>query len=508
MTNVYDIIVLGIYFGSFSVLVAYGMNRYFISYLFLRYNNQKIKKPDPFVDLPFVTVQLPVFNERYVIKMLIETVSRIDYPKDRFEIQILDDSSDETQIIAQKAVSAIAASGINISYLRRNNREGFKAGALNYGLGLAKGDLIAIFDADFLPPENFLNETVNYFTDPSIGMVQARWDHINRDFSLFTGVQSLLLDGHFVIEHTARSRSGRFFNFNGTAGVWRKEAIVDSGSWQYDTLTEDMDISYRAQLKGWKFLYLKDFPIPSELPVEMNAFKSQQHRWAKGSIQTAIKLLPKILSSQIPWKVKLESVFHLTNNSAYLFMLIVAVLMFPSMIIRFGHGWIDTLYFDMPLLLMATFSIVMFYSMAQKDAKGSWLSKIIRIPLLMGLGIGLAVNNARAVIEALIGNDTEFRRTPKFAIKNKGDMWQEKMYWGEFSYTTIIEISMVFYFLFSLKLAIEIEMYLSIPFLLLFIFGFSYVPVITLLQTAERVFAAKRVKGLQSIDIKEDRNTI
>jgi len=508
MANAYDIVILAIYFGSFSLLVAYGMNRYFIAYLFLRYNNQKMQKPDSFDELPFVTVQLPIFNERYVVKRLIETTSRISYPKNRFEIQVLDDSSDETRIAAKKAVNDSAARGLNISYLRRKDREGFKAGALNYGLELAKGDLIAIFDADFLPPENFLSETVNYFTDSSVGMVQTRWDHINRDFSLFTGVQSLLLDGHFVIEHTARSRSGRFFNFNGTAGVWRKKALIDGGSWQYDTLTEDMDISYRVQLKGWKFIYLKDFPVPSELPVEMNAFKSQQHRWAKGSIQTAIKLLPTILRSPIPWKVKIESFFHLTNNSSYLFMLIVAVLMFPSMIIRFGHGWIDTMFFDMPLLFMATLSIVMFYSMAQKDADGSWLSKIIRIPLLMGLGIGIAINNARAVIEALVGSDSEFKRTPKFAIQNKGDIWQEKIYRGEFNYTTVIEIAMTLYFLFSLKLAIELEMYLSIPFLFLFIFGFSYVPTITLLQTAGRVFATRRNGGLQNIDIKEDRNTI
>ncbi|HEB71332.1 MAG TPA: glycosyl transferase family 2, partial [Nitrospirae bacterium] len=336
----------------------------------------------------------------------------------------------------------------------------------------------------------------------------TRWDHINRDFSLFTGVQSLLLDGHFVIEHTARSRSGRFFNFNGTAGVWRKQALIDGGSWQYDTLTEDMDISYRVQLKGWKFIYLKDFPVLSELPVEMNAFKSQQHRWAKGSIQTAIKLLPTILRSPIPWKVKVESVFHLTNNSAYLFMIIVAALMFPSMIIRFGNGWIDTMFFDMPLLFMATLSIVMFYSMAQKDARGSWLSKIIRIPLLMGLGIGIAINNARAVIEALVGSDSEFKRTPKFAIQNKGDIWQGKIYRGEFNYTTIIEIAMALYFLFSLKLAIELKMYLSIPFLLLFIFGFSCVPAISLFQTAGRVFATRRGCGLHDIDIEEDSNTI
>jgi cellulose synthase/poly-beta-1,6-N-acetylglucosamine synthase-like glycosyltransferase len=500
MIDLSDKLTLFFYFGAFAFLLAYGVNRYFIAYLFILHRKYREPTPKPFTNLPFVTVQLPVFNERYVVQRLIESVSRLDYPRHLLEIQVLDDSTDETKSYAKKAVEEIAGRGINIVHLHRKNREGFKAGALNHGLKLARGELVAIFDADFIPPEDFLKKTIHYFSDSSVGMVQARWGHLNRKFSMFTALQSILLDGHFFIEQTARSRSGRFINFNGTAGIWRKNCLLDAGSWQYDTLTEDLDISYRAQLKGWKFIYLKDFTVQSELPVEMNAFKSQQHRWAKGSVQTAIKLLPAIVKSKIPWKVKLESIFHLTNNASYPLIVTVAILMFPTMVIRFSHGWIDSLLIDVPLLIIATISVIFFFSLALNEITGNRFEKLLRIPLLMGLEIGMSLNNTIAVLEALLGNESEFKRTPKFGVRNKGDVWKEKVYQSEISYTTIGEIIIALYFALSLALALEIGIYLSVPFLLLFLLGFSYVPAVSIYQTVQRKFIIRFDRKLKADD--------
>ena len=500
MTSFSDELTLFLYFGAFALLLIHGLNRYFIAYLFIKHRKYRQPTPKPFTEFPFVTVQLPVFNEQYVVKRLIESVSRLDYPRHLIEIQVLDDSTDETTSIAKQAVEELARQGVNIHYLHRNNRDGFKAGALNYGLNLAKGEFIAIFDADFIPSVDFLIKTVHHFTDNSIGMVQARWGHLNRKFSMFTTLQSILLDGHFFIEQTARSRSGRFINFNGTAGIWRKSCLLDAGSWQYDTLTEDLDISYRAQLKGWKFIYLKDFTVQSELPVEMNGFKAQQHRWAKGSIQTAKKLLPAIVKSKFPFKVKLESIFHLTNNVAYSLIVIVAILMFPTMVIRFSHGWIDTLLIDTPLLIIATLSVLFFYSLAMNEITGNRFEKLLCIPLLMGLEIGMSLNNSIAVLEALLGSESEFNRTPKYAVQSKGDVWKEKVYRSEISYTTIGEIIIAIYFALSLALALEIGIYLSVPFLLLFLLGFTYVPAVSIYQTVQRKLINRFDKKLKVSD--------
>ncbi|MFC1890746.1 glycosyltransferase, partial [Thermodesulfobacteriota bacterium] len=392
---------VGTYFLIFLVLAVFGLHRYFLVYIYYRNHRSTplLREIDP---LPRVTVQLPVYNEAYVVERLIEAVCGIEYPRDRLEIQVLDDSSDETGRIARSAVERFKTEGVDIKYIHRSNREGFKAGALENGLRTARGEFVAIFDADFIPRPGFLVETIHAFADKAVGMVQARWDHINRDHSLLTKIQALLLDGHFVMEHGARFFSGRFFNFNGTAGIWRRRCIEDAGGWQHDTLTEDLDLSYRAQLKGWRFVYLPDVTVPSEIPVEMNAFKSQQHRWTKGSIQTARKQLAGILSSRLPLKVKIESVFHLTNNFSYLCMALLAFIIYPSILARFSMGWSRHLIMltDFFVFMAATASVSAFYLCSQREIGRSVGRTLLLLPILMSVGIGVSINNARAVLEA------------------------------------------------------------------------------------------------------------
>jgi cellulose synthase/poly-beta-1,6-N-acetylglucosamine synthase-like glycosyltransferase len=427
-----------------------------------------------------ITVQLPMFNEMYVVSRLLEAVSRLNYPKESLEIQVLDDSTDETQDIAKKKVKELKNKGFNIYYLHRKNRQGYKAGALEAGLKIAKGEFIALFDADFLPQPEILNKTIHYFTDPKVGMVQVRWGHINQDFSLFTQIQSMLLDGHFIIEHTARNRSGRFFNFNGTAGIWRRQAIEDAGGWQHDTLTEDMDLSYRAQLKGWKFIYLPEIVSPAELPIEMNAFKSQQFRWAKGSIQTAKKILPQVFKSNFPFKVKLEALFHLTNNIAYPLMVMLSLLLLPTLALRTQHGWREVLLIDLPLFFGTTISIGIFYLTSYHAIYGKVLRALKRLPLLMATGIGLSINQAKAVIEGLWSRESEFVRTPKHGIKKKGEKWTKMKYQGILSLVSIFEIAFIFYFIFTIVIALSGNHYLSVPFLLLFLGGYTYIGILSL----------------------------
>jgi len=330
--------VIGFYFLLFFFLSIFGFHRSILvwRYYHMRKLRPALRRMDP---LPAVTIQLPVYNEAYVVERLITAVSRIDYPKDLLHIQVLDDSTDETSVIAETLVRELTAQGLDICYIHRSHRQGFKAGALANGLACAKGEFVAVFDADFIPTPGFLKDTIHYFRDDNVGMVQARWDYINRNYSLLTRIQAILLDGHFTMEHGSRFRSGLFFNFNGTAGLWRKSCIEDAGGWQHDTLTEDLDLSYRAQLKGWQFVYAPNVTVWSEIPVEMNAFKSQQHRWAKGSAQTAKKLLGPIIKAPIPLKVKVEAVFHLTSNFAYLCMTMLSIIIFPALIARIEIEW-------------------------------------------------------------------------------------------------------------------------------------------------------------------------
>ncbi|MGC2323150.1 MAG: cellulose synthase family protein, partial [Terriglobales bacterium] len=415
--NGFDLALLIPYFIVLILLATYGVHRYVLVYLYYKNRKNKVKPPARFEELPRVTVQLPIFNEQFVVDRLVEAICRLDYPREKLDIQVLDDSTDETVDAAQAVVQRYAALGHNISYHHRANREGFKAGALREGMKSSKGEFIAIFDADFVPPGDFLRKTVHHFTDSGVGMVQTRWTHINRHYSFLTEVEAILLDGHFVLEHGARSRSGVFFNFNGTAGMWRRTAIEEAGGWQHDTLTEDTDLSYRAQLKGWRFVYLEDVECPAELPIEMTAFKTQQARWAKGLIQTSKKILPRVLASKQPFRVKLEAWYHLTANISYPLMIVLSTLLLPAMIIRFYQGWFQMLYIDLPLFLASTFSISSFYLVSQKQLfPKTWLRTFLFLPFLMALGIGLTVTNSRAVLEALIGKQSPFARTPKYRV--------------------------------------------------------------------------------------------
>jgi len=480
----FETAILASYFFILAILAVYGWHRYYMVYLYMRYRDNLPSSNLPALDpLPKVTIQLPIYNEMYVVDRLVEAVCRIDYPKHLMEIQVLDDSTDETTDVAELAVRRWAAQGFDIKYLHRTDRTGFKAGALDEGLKVAAGEYVAIFDADFVPPADFLRETLPQFANPRVGMVQARWGHINRDYSLLTRIQAILLDGHFVLEHGSRNRAGCFFNFNGTAGIWRRQAIAAGGGWQHDTLTEDLDLSYRAQLAGWQFVFLQDLVSPAEVPVEMNAFKSQQHRWAKGSIQTCLKLLPRILAQPLPLRVKAEAFFHLTANFNYLLMILLSILMFPAMYVRYNMGWYEMLLIDVPFFFAATFSVANFYVVCQKQLfPGGWKSSLRYMPFLMSIGIGLAVNNARAVLEALMGRQTEFARTPKYGIERMGDEWVGKKYQQTQLVQPAIEVLLGLYFTGTVFYALSNQIYGSLPFLILFQVGFLYTGVLSMVQ--------------------------
>ena len=478
-----ETLILGSYFFVLVILAVYGWHRYYLVYVYTK-NKDRVPGPPPAWDgpLPEVTVQLPIYNEMYVVDRLLQATARIDYPRDLLEIQVLDDSTDETTGVARAAVNRLVAQGFDVKYLHRTNRAGFKAGALDAGLKTARGRFVAIFDADFIPTPDFLQKTVPYFQDPKVGLVQARWGHVNADYSLLTKAQAILLDGHFVLEHGGRNRAGHFFNFNGTAGVWRREVIPAAGGWQHDTLTEDLDLSYRAQLLGWKFLFLPDLVAPAEVPVEMNAFKSQQHRWAKGSIQVCLKLLPRILQSDQPFGVKAEAFFHLTANFNYLLMSLLSILMFPSMVIRYNMGWYEMLLIDIPLFFAATFSVANFYIVSQREIHRDWKTRLRYIPFLMALGIGLAVNNTRAVIEALAGHESAFARTPKYGIERGSDQWAGKKYQQAVIIQPLVEIALGLYFTMTVFYALANGIYGTLPFLVLFQVGFLYTGLLSVLQ--------------------------
>jgi len=482
--NAFDMALLIPYFIVLILLASYGVHRYILVYLYYKHRKKKTTTPSSeFSELPRVTVQLPIFNEQYVVDRLLSSICKLQYPLDKLDIQLLDDSTDETQTVARALVDQYAAQGFPVSYLHRTNREGYKAGALAEGMKSAKGEFIAIFDADFTPPEDFLLKTIHHLTDPSVGMVQTRWTHINRNYSFLTEVEAILLDGHFVLEHSGRARSNVFFNFNGTAGVWRRTAIEEAGGWQHDTLTEDTDLSYRAQMKGWKFVYLQDVECPAELPVEMTAFKTQQARWAKGLIQTGKKILPQVLKSKQSFHVKLEAWYHLTSNLSYPLMVLLSVLLLPAMIIRFYQGWFQMLYIDLPLFLASTFSISSFYLVSQRELfPGRWFRALLYLPFLMALGIGLTVTNTGAVLEALIGKQSAFARTPKYRVESKKDKVRASKYRKRLGWVPWVELIIGTYFAMTVYYAVVNENYITVPFLVLFVVGYWYTGLMSLLQ--------------------------
>jgi cellulose synthase/poly-beta-1,6-N-acetylglucosamine synthase-like glycosyltransferase len=418
-----------------------------------------------------------------VVERLIEETLKIEYPKELLQIQVLDDSTDDTAPFAEALVERYRNMGYPIEYHHRSNRHGYKAGALQEGLESATGQLVAVFDADFCPPPEFLLKTVHFFADPAVGVVQTRWSYLNRDYNFLTEVEAMLLDGHFILEHGARSRAGYFFNFNGTAGILRRRMIDDAGGWEHDTLTEDSDLSYRAQLKGWRFVYMPGLDCPSELPIEMHGFQVQQSRWAKGLTQVAKKLLPRILKADIPLRTKIEAFMHLTPNISYPLMIVVSALMLPVMVVRFYMGPLEMLYIDLPLIVASFWSISAFYLIAQRELyPKSWKRSILMLPMLMAVGVGLTIINTRAVLEALFGIQTAFARTPKYAIGDRPVKLDVKKYRRRSGWLPYIEIGMGLYFCGMIAYAIESLNFFSIPFLLLFVFGYWWAAFMTLYQ--------------------------
>lgn len=484
-------IIMILYTTSIVILCIYAVHRYYLIFLYWkcykkRENRKNIKWPDekPF---PAVTVQLPIYNEMYVVERLIDSVCNINYPKDLLEVQVLDDSTDDTCKIANEKVKEWKNKGFNINYIHRDTREGFKAGALANGLKYCNGEYILIFDADFISPSDILFSMLPYFLDEKVGMVQTRWGHINSNYSLLTKLQAMFLDAHFMIEHTARNYSGKFFNFNGTAGIWRKETIINAGGWHYDTLTEDLDLSYRAQLKGWEFIFLPNLVCPAELPVEINSFKAQQRRWAKGSIQTGKKILPEIWrSKKLSFLVKFEATIHLFANFGYVFTTLLAFLFPLSLFARNHLNLRNFLYGEIIVFLLATVPILTYFAYAQKEIYGPNKMKLAYLPSLVAVGIGISLNNAIAVFEAFVNKKSSFNRTAKFMIEKKGDNWNNKVYKTPVDILPLIEIFGVVYLYITLLYALKINMWGSVPFVFLFLYGYSYVGIFSVLQALER----------------------
>jgi len=478
-----DTTILFLYFSSLMILFLFGSHGFIMIYYYLKYRDKKRSTPQllrSIANAPAVTIQLPVYNELYVVKRLLQAAGRIEYPKEKLEIQVLDDSTDETTQIIAEVVQEMQARGYDIKHIRRGSREGYKAGALRYGLNFARGEFIAIFDADFVPKREFLLRTLPYFEDPRVGMVQTRWEHLNGNYSFLTRTQAMALDGHFVIEQNVRNKAGFFINFNGTGGIWRKECILDAGNWEADTLTEDLDLSYRAQLRGWKFVFLPDVTSPAELPSEINALKSQQFRWTKGAIETARKILPKLWSSSVPLRVKLQGTIHLTNNLVFPFILIAGILNVPLVFIK-ASGHYEVYFTVMSIFVFAFIGSFLFYLFSQKEVYSDWKRRVLLFPLFMAGSMGLAVNNTKAVIEGLLRKRSEFGRTPKYGIVGKRDSWKDKKYVpAKLSMTVVIEFILALYCLVGVIASLYFLELAAVPFQLMFFFGYAFVSVLSI----------------------------
>lgn len=469
-----DIVLIG-YFLSLTILFIFGLHGFIMMYYHRKYRDVKNPQKKETDTNSNVTIQLPLYNEIYVVERLIDSICEIDYPKDKMEIQVLDDSTDETINVVANKVKEKFDLGFDIKHVRRESREGFKAGALKEGMKIAKGDYIAIFDADFIPHKDFLKKTLSFFADEKVGMVQTRWEHLNGDYSILTKAQALALDGHFVIEQTVRNKAGFFINFNGTGGVWRKKCIEEAGNWHSDTLTEDLDLSYRAQLIGWRFVFLKDFTSPAELPSEINALKAQQFRWTKGAIETSKKILPLVWKSKVPLRIKLQATFHLTNNLVFPFILLAAILNVPLIFIK-NSGSHEAYFAIMSLFVLAFISSFLFYLYSQKDIRTDWRKKIVLFPLFMAGSMGFAVNNSRAVIEGLLSRKSEFVRTPKFKVEKDSDSWKNNKYLSKkISFSVYVELLMAVYCLVGIISSLYFLEIAALPFQFLFFLGFSFV---------------------------------
>lgn len=466
-----------IFFG----LAVFGAHRYWLVHRYFRGRPEPDLPPPLPAVLPVVTVQLPLYNERYVARRLLEAAGRIDYPAERLHLQILDDSDDDTSRIVEEVAAELRHTGIRVDHLRRPLRTGYKAGALAYGLERTDARLVAVFDADFVPQPDFLRKTVGYFSDPAVGMVQTRWTHINERYSLLTRIEAMMLNGHFVMEHGGRHRGGCFFNFNGTAGVWRRETIEDAGGWQGDTVTEDLDLSYRAQLAGWKFIYCPKVESPSELPVQMSSFKNQQQRWTRGASQTARKLLGRLWKAPLPLAQKLEGTAHLLGNVPYVLMVGLALLLLPVYWLRdrWNLGWV--MWVDLPMLVAGTFALASFYANSERELAASPWRALGRLPALMALGVGLSINNAGAAIDGFRKPGGEFVRTPKYRIESGRDSWRSKGYRPRRQvWIPALETVMLGYLALTAVFAFAAGLWWAVPFLLLFVGGYSWVVIETL----------------------------
>lgn len=480
-----------LYFAVLLALCGYGLHRSHLVFLYWR-NRRRVPllreggiKPLG-EDAPMVTIQLPLYNEATVAVRLLQAVAKMDYPRDRFEIQVLDDSTDETRRLVDLEAAKLRDAGVDAVVVRRSDRVGYKAGALDAGLKVAKGELVAIFDADFIPQPDFLRRLVEEFRDPSVGMVQARWGHMNREQSLMTRVQALMLDGHHLVENRARFSSGRLFNFSGTGGLWRVEAIRDAGGWQHDTLTEDLDLSYRAQLGGWRFVYREDVVTPSELPEDVSSLRAQQYRWAKGTVQTARKLLGVILRSNLTVPQRVEALFHLTPHFAYPLMMVLSVLLLPALLLAPQTDLWAMFLVDLPLCVGTTTSLGLFYGMAEKSQGGSVWTALRRLPALIALGMGMAPHLTRAVADGMQSMAGEFVRTPK-----KGTRAGR---YSSYASLPIAEVALCLVSLTSVVVSIETGHWIAMPFASLFAFGYGYVATLVMREQGARRRAAQQVE--------------
>jgi cellulose synthase/poly-beta-1,6-N-acetylglucosamine synthase-like glycosyltransferase len=434
------------------------------------------QKPDD-QEWPHVTIQLPVFNELYVVERLIESVSNLDYPKEKLEIQVLDDSTDESFELAAAKIEEVKKRGIDIIHIKRPDRVGFKAGALAYGLEIAKGEFTAIFDADFIPKPEFLKMTIPHLmANEDLGVVQTRWEHLNEDYSILTRLQAFALDGHFRVEQGGRNEGGHFINFNGTAGVWRNACIYDAGGWQHDTITEDLDLSYRAQLNGWKFKYLLDFSSPAELPAEMNALKSQQFRWTKGAAECAVKNLPKVIRNKnVPFSTKVHATFHLLGSFIFISVFFSALLSVPILFIKIGDDKYDMLFKLASILLISFVILSYFFWVSRPKEKRKFFTYIYQFPAFLSVSMGLSLHNAIAVIEGYIGRKTPFIRTPKFGIVKEGTFKDKKYKAIRSNPVTLAEGFLTLYFLSGVAVSIYFGDYGLLPFHIMLTLGFAYV---------------------------------
>jgi len=468
-------LLIGFYFFLLFYLVFYGLHIYWLVGLFLRHRSDNRQPPILGHVYPKVTIQLPIYNERAVVGRLIKTVAALDWPREKLEIQVLDDSSDDTTSLAAAEVNRLRSQGCDVHHIRRAERIGYKAGALEHGLKTASGAFMAVFDADNLPRPDFLIKMMGHFNDPKIGMVQARWSFLNREESLLCRAQALFLDAHFYVEQAARCRGRLFMNFNGTAGIWRRQAIESAGGWQADTLTEDLDLSYRAQMAGWRMVLAEEVDVPTELPSSIRAFKTQQFRWAKGAFESGIKLLPELLRSAIPVRLKLAAFFHLTQKTVSVALLLLSVMLVPALYLRLEGGMWKVLALDLPIFIAGTGSMSLFYGLAYKRERKnrSWRSSLL-LPLLTSLGVGLAVNNSLAILSAVIGRHNQFVRTPKAGSVNRDRSTPPSDYRISFDHTIRVELLLALYAVCAVWCAVSLGLYQTLPFLMTFTFGYVY----------------------------------